>query len=83
MFFFFGNKAKMKRQKLNKTKLEEKNYSRRKKVLIASFLRRSQTLSEGEIRVMKLISEKAPSLNSVLYTFKKYITQIFIFLHFI
>jgi hypothetical protein len=73
----------MKRQKLNKTKLEEKNYSRRKKVLIASFLRRSRTLSEGEIRVMKLISEKAPSLNGVLYTFKKYITQIFIFLHFI
>jgi hypothetical protein len=73
----------MKRQKLNKTKLEEKNYSRRKKVLIASFLRRSRTLSEGETRVIKLISEKAPSLNSVLYTFKKYITQIFIFLHFI
>jgi hypothetical protein len=42
MSLYFGKEAKEKR------KTKNKNYSPRKKVLVASFLRRSRTPSRGE-----------------------------------
>jgi hypothetical protein len=45
ILFFFGKEAKGKR----KDKTKGKDYSWRKKVLMASFLRRSRTPSGGEI----------------------------------
>jgi hypothetical protein len=42
LYFFFGKEAKERKN------LKKKNYSRRKKVFVASFLRRSRTPSGGE-----------------------------------
>jgi hypothetical protein len=54
-FYFFGKEAK-------ERKIKRKYYSRRKKVLIASFLRRSRRPYRGETWVKKSISDEAPSL---------------------
>jgi hypothetical protein len=63
IYIFLARKLKEKEKTKQK---EKKNYSRRKNVPMASFLRRSRTPFGGETCVKKLASEEVTSLSKKL-----------------